>query len=60
MWNDIKNDSYKKAPYVNLEAEDKARCEHEMAERDEWAESTSEAENGYEGYDATTEADVYT
>ena len=33
MWNEIKEDPDKKAPYVQMEQEDKARYEREVAER---------------------------
>ena len=54
MWNEIKEDTDKKAPYVQMETDDKIRYEREMAER---AGSTSEAEpKGEDGSESTSEA----
>ena len=56
MWNEIKEDSVKKALYVQMEAEDKSRYDREMAERNVSSEPENVEDPLVEG-DATTEAE---
>ena len=55
MWNEIKEDPEKKAPYVKMEEEDKARYEREMAERS--ASESSESNSPLAEDHATDEAE---
>ena len=56
MWNEIKEDSEKKAPYVQMEADDKARYQRDMAERNASSSEPENVEDPLVDGDATTEA----